>query len=202
MLEETLNNHEEAYPEHQEDHNRAMENLFSNGKFSPSKYPAVEAGITLDGADTNRDLFSDNYHTIPEEELKDVDDEVVNMGQLSAMLHHPKNILSDHGEISSNQQIAGDLLKHLLNKHGSEEGHPIIMDIVHRALLSALLDQFTDTQSAIKQLLSPQMLQNTHHHPKDYASTFEAPFMNHAVEGVRQDNWKKALPDILQQLGG
>lgn len=203
IIRNALTAHEEQHPEQKGLNDFSVEDLHSLGKPSPSKPISMEAAYLLDGHHDQRKLYSDNFdHLISPTEKEEIDHEVVDLSELSTMLHHPEYIINKADHDSQNQNISKEALLYLLDRYGDENGYQAVMEQMFKPILSNLLDKVSTEESAIKQILSPAIVQRTHHHPKAHGKNMEMIFTMPVIDGHAKENWKKALPKILQELGG
>lgn len=199
---EILNAHEKNNPHEREINDFAIEDLRSLQEISPAKPLAMHVGYALDGHHKNRSKYGKNYdHLLSPEEKKEISEEVYELSELAAMLHDPEYITdTSHDVTSENRGLAREILEHHLNLHGPEMSHDHLIKNLKKPLLDTLLERSIDEESILHQLLSPRMVNETEHHPKDYSEMLKGFLVWPAFDGHQKDLWKKKLPEIFKMF--
>lgn len=199
IIKKVLEQHEKDHPDQKALNDIAIEDLTSLGKASISKPIAMEASYLLDGHPQQRKTYSDNFdYLLLPREKETIDDEVLDLSELSAMLHDPEYILNKAEHNSENQELSREALLHLLERYGDTNGYQAVMNNIFQPLLSNILDKVSEEETAVKQLLSPAIVKRTPHHPKEHSKNMEMIFTMPIIDGNAKENWKASIPHMLQ----
>jgi len=201
-IKELLNAHEKDFPESRELNDLSMEDLLSLGKMRPSKPLAMNTSYVLDGHHHNRSSHGKNYdHLLRNEEKDAIDEEVIDLSELAAMIHDPEFIddMTNH-KPSENHQVAQEILHHYLDAHGAVDAHPHL----EKELLDPLFNHLRDrlSEEGLIELLSEKMTHKTPHHPKDHSRMLKALILDTVYDGHQKENWKKSLLNIFNKRNG
>ncbi len=186
-IQQILNAYEENNPETRELNDIASEDLFIKDKAHPSRPPALQIGYFLDGGLNNRQLFGENYNHLLHEDEKDVlDEDVLDLAELSALLHHPEYIVDASGDeyLTENRQLARDLLEHLKDDKEVERE-------LYLPLLNLFLERVHNKEALLNAVLPEIMTKRTEHHPKTYSDLLKLNFVLPVAEGHLNEHWNK-----------
>lgn len=203
-VKEAMNTHEKLYPDQRELNDLSIEDLKSLGNISPARPLALHVGYVLDGHHQNRGRYGRNYdYRLLPEEKKAVDREVSELAELALMLQNPEYIMDNsHQMPSENHQLAQEVLKHFIMKHGPQESQPHLEKELYDPLITALVDRIQDQESILELLLAPHMVKESEHTPNDYSSMLKAHFLFPAHKGRSEGHWGQNIPKIFAMLGG
>lgn len=200
LIQKILNDHEYKFPEQRAQNDLATKDGSSKGEISPSKPIAMHSAYTMDGSTRNRPLYSNNYdHGIHPYAKNRLHDEVHELAQLSAFMHHPEFILEDKKHPTKNHKMAKEMLKFLVKKHRDKGsiGHTMVMKELYGPLLSSMLEKLSHKDTFIRQILSPAMVKNTPHNHKDYMDIFGATLSHPAIDSHKKGHFKRGIADLM-----
>lgn len=200
-IQSAMNDHEKKYPEQKEMNTIASKDLKgADGKIHPSKPLAMHVAYTLDNHHHNRPIYRENYdHLILPDEKEILDDEALELSKLSSILHDPEYVFA-HQDESEDLMHSKEVIKHLLESHGPEEGKRQIIRELFHPYMQQMFDKVHDEDKAIDLVLAPTMVRRTPHRKDDYQSAMRTTFLFPVLDGHVNEHWDKKLPKILDKL--
>ncbi len=204
-IKNVMNEHEENNPHEKHLNDLSLKDLKSGDKFYPAKPLILHAAYGLDGGVHRKDLFHSNYDNgLAEDEKDEIDEDILEIAELNAMLHHPEAILdpSLDENISDNRKLAREVLKHLAGKEDEESILKTIREELYRPLTTKLLDTLFDEENILSSILHPTMVKGTEHPKKHYGAIINHMLTQGIADASHQKNWEKALPKLFNHLKG
>jgi len=191
-----LTEHEENFADDNEARDIAIEDLLSLGKPSPAKPLAMHVAYSMDGHHDNRSKYRRNYdHQLTDKDKHEISEEVMGLSEIASMLSDPRIILdqSDEDNITENRKLARDVIDHLKGKHKGKDFEKAVEKELLTPLLNMFLEHNNRKGTIVEELLSPAVVKNTPHTPKNYHQAFKSTMMIPVIDGHSTGKYSQLL---------
>lgn len=204
-IKNVMDNHEKNNPQEKHFNDLAIKDLNSKEKVHAGRPLIMHSAYGLDGGVDRKELFYDNYDNgLDEDEKNIIDEDILELAEINAMLHHPDSILdpSMDEHLTENRKLAREVLHHLVEKENKENLQETVKELLYRPLVNKLIDTLMDRENILYQVLHPTMVKGTEYHPDQYGKVLNHMLMQGAFDALKEKHWEKALPKIFKQLRG
>jgi len=201
-IKKMLNGYEEAFGEEKELNDLAIEDLKSGEEFHPGKPLILHAAYGLDGHTKRRGIYDGNYELfLSPKDKKAINQEIVELAEMSALLHDPSAILEESSSPSEQHALAREVLEHLAEIHeGQQPEEEVVQEMLINPLVEHLLDRVFDRGSILYGRLHPTMVKQTEHTPEAYGHLFNHTILQGMMHQSRKKNWQQGLKKLFTKM--